>query len=71
MFRSRALRPEHFTLDKGACLLQKTGRARFYERFEEFLHPAANRLRGYCRLLARTLRSQAPALPEADEGEGL
>jgi CRISPR-associated protein Cas1 len=71
MFRSRALRPEHFTLDKGACLLQKTGRARFYEHFEEFLHPAANRLRGYCRLLARVLRSQAPALPVVDLEEEL
>ena len=71
MFRSRALRPEHFTLDKGACLLQKTGRARFYEHFEEFLHPAANRLRGYCRLLARVLRSQGPALPVLDAEEEL
>lgn len=68
-FRSRALRPEHFNFDKGACLLEKTGRARFYEHFEEFLRPAANRLRGYCRLLARVLRSDAPALPARDEEE--
>jgi CRISPR-associated protein Cas1 len=69
MFRARALRTEHFTLDKGACLLEKAGRARFYQHFEAFLRPAANRLRGYCRLLARVLRSQAPALPAIEEEE--
>ena len=68
---ARALRPEHFTLDKGACLLQKTGRARFYENFEEFQNRAANRVRGYCRLLARNLRSQASALPILDGEEEL
>jgi CRISP-associated protein Cas1 len=67
MFRSRALRPEHFALDKGACLLEKTGRARFYQYFEQFLRPTANRLRAYCRLLARALRCHAPDLPTADE----
>jgi CRISP-associated protein Cas1 len=70
-FRSRALRPEHFALDKGACLLEKTGRARFYEQFEGFLRPTANRLRGYCRLLARVLRSQAPDLPTVEEEDEL
>ncbi|MEW5977186.1 MAG: CRISPR-associated endonuclease Cas1 [Acidobacteriota bacterium] len=69
MFRSRALRPEHFRFDKGACLLEKTGRARFYAYFEEFLRPTANRLRGYCRLLARELRSQAPVLLSVVEEE--
>jgi CRISP-associated protein Cas1 len=66
-FRSRTLRPEHFTLDKGACLLEKAGRARFYEQFEGLLRPTANRLRAYCRLLARVLRSHAPDLPTVDE----
>lgn len=70
MFRSRALRPEHFTLDKGACLLEKTGRARFYERFEPFMTSVARRFKGYCRVLARALRSQAPCLP-VDEEEDL
>jgi len=71
LFRSRVLRPEHFTCDKGSCLLQKAGRARFYERFEEFLHPTANRLRGYCRLLARALRSRTPGLPTVEAGDEL
>ena len=69
LFRSRLLRPEHFVMDKGACLLGKTGRARFYEHFEEFLRPAERRLRGYCRLVARDLRGHAPVLPTADEEE--
>jgi CRISPR-associated protein Cas1 len=69
MFRSRGLRAEHFTLDKGACLLEKTGRARFYERFEQFLDSAGRRLRGYCQLLARALRAQAPDLPAVAEEE--
>lgn len=66
IFRSRELRPEHFTTDKGACLLEKTGRWRYYEHFEEFLRTAGNRLRGYCRLLARELRSDAANLVAAD-----
>jgi len=69
LFRSRLFRPEHFSLDKGACLLEKTGRARFYEHFEESLRPTSNRLRAYCRLVARDLRAHAPALPMADGEE--
>ena len=63
MFRSRRLRLEHFNLDKGACLLGKAGRFRYYESFEGFQHSTTRRLRGYCRLVARTLRAQAPTLP--------
>lgn len=61
MFRSRSLRREHFNLDKGACLLGKTGRARFYERFEGLLGLSGKRMRGYCRLLVRDLRRKAEA----------
>jgi CRISPR-associated protein Cas1 len=71
MFRSRTLRPEHFTVDKGACVIEKTGRARFYENYELFLKSVSNRLRGYCRLLARELRAGAPELPVCDEEEDL
>jgi len=67
IFRSRILRPEHFTRDKGACLLRKTGRARYYEHFEEFLQSATTRLRGYCRLLVKALRLKAPELLSAVE----
>ncbi|HWP84881.1 MAG TPA: CRISPR-associated endonuclease Cas1 [Terriglobia bacterium] len=71
MFRSRVLRSEHFHWDKGACLLGKAGRARFYEQFEEFLRAAARRLRGYCRLLVGNLRASAAELPAADGEEDL
>jgi len=71
MFRSRELRQEHFAMDKGTCVIEKTGRARFYEHFEQFLQPTARRIRGYCRLLARALRSHAPALSVMDEEEEL
>jgi CRISP-associated protein Cas1 len=71
MFRSRALRPEHFTVDKGACVIDKTGRARFYQHYELFMNSAARRLRGYCRLLVRDLRFKAPALPVCNEEEDL
>ena len=32
LFRNRVLRTEHFRSDKGACLLDKTGRRHFYEK---------------------------------------
>ena len=68
MFRSRELRSEHFTSDKGACLLEKTGRLRFYERFEPFLESLARRFRSYGRLLVRDLRSEAMKLVIANDG---
>ena len=70
-FRTRELRPEHFKVDKGACLLQKTGRARFYEHFEEFVRPESRRLHGYCRILVRSLRTSRPELKEMEGEEEL
>jgi CRISPR-associated protein Cas1 len=71
MFRSRTLRPEHFKVDKGACVIEKAGRARFYQHYEHFMKTISVRLRGYCRLLARDLRAQAPQLPACDGEEDL
>jgi len=71
MFRSRTLRPEHFKVDKGACVIEKAGRARFYEHYEHFMKSISVRLRGYCRLLARALRTEAPELPVCDGEEDL
>lgn len=67
LFRTRVLRAEHFNVDKGACLLGKAGRGHFYEHFEPFLDSASRRLRGYCRLLVRDLRSNLPDLPAVIE----
>lgn len=65
LFRSRALRAEHFREDKGACLLDKTGRAHFYEHCETFMRPASRALRRYCRVLVRALMEDAPELPRS------
>jgi CRISPR-associated protein Cas1 len=69
MFRSRALRPEHFSVDKGACVVEKAGRMRFYEGFDGFLDGAARRLSGYCRLLAKALRKDMFPLRAIDDDE--
>ncbi len=63
VFRSRALRAEHFRADKGACLLDKAGRAHFYEHCEEFMRPASRVLRRYCRVLVHALMANAPEFP--------
>ena len=60
LFRSRTLRAEHFRQDKGACVLDKAGRAHFYERYETLLRPASRVLRHYCRILVRALLDGAP-----------
>ena len=60
LFRSRALRAEHFHQDKGACVLDKAGRAHFYERYETFLRPAGRSLHHYCRILVHALLDGAP-----------
>lgn len=69
-FRGGSLRAEHFTQDKGACLLGKAGRGHFYAAWES--HAALHRrwLRQQCAALARQLRSDGErwlAQPEDDE----
>lgn len=56
LLRSRTLREEHFTQDKGACLLGKTGRAIYYAAFEKNSAPWRRWLRSQTQLLARNLR---------------
>lgn len=68
LLRSRALREEHFTEDKGACLLKKTGRAAFYEGYETMARPLRRALQRQCRLLARAFRRQGePLLDDGDD----
>lgn len=68
LIRSRTLREDHFSLDKGACLLGKAGRAIFYASWERDSHPQRRWLRQHTRLLARQLREQGlPWLAHADE----
>ncbi len=57
LFRDRVLRPDHFRKDKGACLLDKSGRARFYHAYEQFADIQRRRLRRLTRLIVRSIRS--------------
>lgn len=69
LLRSRALRDDHFTLDKGACLLGKAGRQVFYAEWEKESKPWQRWLRTQARLLARSLRQQGEAWLVHDDEE--
>jgi CRISPR-associated protein Cas1 len=74
LLRSRTLRAEHFSLDKGACLLGKVGRAIYYAEWERNSAPWRRWLRVQCQSLARGLRLQgevwlARAADDDDEDE--
>ena len=58
LLRSRSLREDHFTQDKGACLLGKAGRAIYYAAWEKQSKPWQRWLRTQTQLLARSLRQQ-------------
>ncbi|TVQ89495.1 MAG: CRISPR-associated endonuclease Cas1 [Chromatiaceae bacterium] len=51
-FAERNLRPDHFTREDAACLLGKTGRARFYAAYQPFIRPRQRLLRRLVRNLA-------------------
>lgn len=67
LFRERTLRADHFTLDKGACLLGKAGREGFYAAYESFAALPRRWLRRQCASLAGTLRAQGDELMEPPE----
>jgi CRISPR-associated protein Cas1 len=69
LFRERQVRAESFTHDKGACVLNKAGRARFYECYEEAAVPMRRHLRRECGVLVRWLRRRGEPLFEAAESE--
>ncbi|MCA3176812.1 MAG: CRISPR-associated endonuclease Cas1 [Burkholderiales bacterium] len=58
LFRQRNLREQHFTLDKGRCLMGKAGRAIFYECWEARQRTWQRCLRLQTQALARQLRQQ-------------
>lgn len=66
LFNERTLRAEHFSDDRGACLLGKAGREHFYAAWEAFVTPRRRLLRRMARLLVRQL-----PLPEDGEWEAL
>ncbi len=57
-FGSGQLRAEHFSQDRGACLLGKAGRGHFYAGWERFAPVPRRWLRQRCARLARQLRSE-------------
>ncbi len=66
--RSRSLREEHFTFDKGACLLGKAGRQHFYASWQASATPWGRWLRQQTRQLAKALRTDGQAwLAPVDE----
>jgi CRISPR-associated protein Cas1 len=71
LFRRRELRLEHFTIDKGACLLGKAGRERFHAAWEAYASLPRRWLRRQCALLVAALRSSGETLFEPLEVEGI
>ncbi|OQW66522.1 MAG: CRISPR-associated endonuclease Cas1 [Proteobacteria bacterium ST_bin11] len=53
LFRERELRPEYFSDDNGRCLMNKTGRQRFYAFYESHAAPARRLLRRYAHALSK------------------
>ena len=69
LLRERTLREEHFTQDKGACLLGKAGREIFYAGWEKQSAPWRRWLRARAHRLAVHLRADGlPWLESADDG---
>jgi CRISPR-associated protein Cas1 len=69
MLRERTLREDHFSTQKGACLLGKAGRGIFYAAWERFAPSARRWLRARAALLARTLRREGEPWLEDDEAQ--
>jgi CRISPR-associated protein Cas1 len=66
--RTRTLREDHFSTDKGACLLGKAGRQLFYAAFETQSPPWRRYLRAATQRLAAQLRQQGePWLTHPDD----
>lgn len=69
LFRERILREDHFRADKGACLLGKAGRERFYAEWERFAALPRRWLRRRCATLARGLRTEGEPWLQRDDEE--
>ncbi len=57
--RNRTVRAEDFAMDKGACLLRKAGRQRFYQTFEILARPCSRYLRRQAYAISRALANDA------------
>ncbi len=59
LFHQRILRAEHFGMQKGSCLLSKTGREHFYPAWARFVDVPVRHMRRGMRLLKHFIREQA------------
>lgn len=69
LFRDRLLRVEQFDRDKGACLLNKTGRQIFYACYETQARPLRRYLRLQAYRFANAVLALAPELCDCAENE--
>lgn len=69
LFRDRRLRADHFSGDKGACLMGKAGRGCFYAEWERFAQLPRRWLRVRAARLARALRREGSAWLAENEDE--
>lgn len=65
--RNRTVRTEDFAMDKGACLLRKAGRQRFYQAFETLARPCSRYLRRQAYVIARALADDAGEWPSEED----
>ena len=64
LFRNRLLRADNFSREGQGCLLNKSGRRTFFERYEADAEPWRRYLRMGSYRIARALLDTAPELPE-------
>jgi len=69
LFRERSLRPEHFSHDQDACMLDKEGRKHFYESWEQQARTHRRWLRMQCATLAKKLRNAGLPMLEAPDDD--
>jgi CRISPR-associated protein Cas1 len=70
LFAERTLRAEHFTQDKGACLLGKAGRKAFYAAWEGSAVVPRRWLRHQCALLVKALKNHGAAMLDEAVADG-
>ncbi len=71
LFRTRMLRTENFSYDKGAVLLNKSGREKFYAMFEGLARELRRRLRRDAAMLARVMRGKGdPLMAPIESADG-
>lgn len=55
LFKNRVLRIEHFTINDGACYLNKAGKQHFYNAYYQIVLPLRKRLRRYAQIAVKAV----------------